>query len=273
MQLRRWEPPPAPAMAPTASGDDLSTTHRSERRFTRETTRAESWRLRGMEDACAILHVAGKVWRSKRAYAKATALKSDDADLWADYAFSLAMASERKLQGKPVELIKKALQLDPENPKALELAGSAAFEARDYKASYRILAKTTRESTSKFRSRRVAYRENQQSENAGRKRRSKIGRGHLASLTRVFDKLHDQRKPFIRNHRDPVRFHCGLHVRQHDESTLRPGCGQYSGQSKSAGESPASSIGRLKEPATSIRRCAGGNQPRLAANQTTLTRK
>jgi cytochrome c-type biogenesis protein CcmH len=66
------------------------------------------------------------------AYAKATALNPDDADLLADYAFSLAMASEQKLQGKPVELIRKALQLDPENPKALELAGSAAFEAQDY---------------------------------------------------------------------------------------------------------------------------------------------
>lgn len=75
----------------------------------------------------------GKYGDAGAAYARATALKSDDADLWADYAFALAMANEQKLQGQPVELINKALQLDPENPKALELAGSAAFEARDYK--------------------------------------------------------------------------------------------------------------------------------------------
>jgi len=75
----------------------------------------------------------GKYGEASAAYAQATALKSDDADLLADYAFSLAMAGDQKLQGKPLELIKKALQLDPENPKALELAGSAAFEARDYK--------------------------------------------------------------------------------------------------------------------------------------------
>ncbi len=74
----------------------------------------------------------GKYGEASAAYAKAIAFKSDDADLWADHAFALAMASERKLQGKPLELIKKALQLDPENPKALELAGSAAFETRDY---------------------------------------------------------------------------------------------------------------------------------------------
>jgi cytochrome c-type biogenesis protein CcmH len=75
----------------------------------------------------------GRYQEASAAYAKATALRSDDADLWADYAFALAMASDQKLQGKPLELIKKALQLDPENPKALELAGSAAFEAHDYK--------------------------------------------------------------------------------------------------------------------------------------------
>jgi len=66
------------------------------------------------------------------AYAQATALKTDDADLWADYAFALAMSNGRQLQGKPAELVAKALRLDPENPKALELAGAAAFEAKNY---------------------------------------------------------------------------------------------------------------------------------------------
>jgi cytochrome c-type biogenesis protein CcmH len=74
-----------------------------------------------------------KYSEASAAYAKATALKSDDADLWADYAFALAMANGQQLQGQPVELVKKALNIDPANPKALELAGSAAFEARNYK--------------------------------------------------------------------------------------------------------------------------------------------
>ena len=43
------------------------------------------------------------------------------------------MASGRSLKGKPTELINQALQVDPENAKALQLAGSAAFEAQDYK--------------------------------------------------------------------------------------------------------------------------------------------
>lgn len=73
-----------------------------------------------------------KYSEASEAYAKATALKSDDADLWADYAFALAMANGQQLQGQPVELINKALKIDPSNPKALELAGSAAFESKDY---------------------------------------------------------------------------------------------------------------------------------------------
>ena len=84
------------------------------------------------------------------AYAKATALKTDDANLWAEYAFATAMANGRSLQGQPLELIKKALQVDPENPKALQLAGSAAFEAKNYQQAInywqRVLQKTTPES-------------------------------------------------------------------------------------------------------------------------------
>ena len=76
-----------------------------------------------------------KYSEASAAYARATALKTDDADLWADYAFASAMANGRTLKGQPVELIGKALKIDPENPKALELSGSAAFEAKDYKGA------------------------------------------------------------------------------------------------------------------------------------------
>ena len=43
------------------------------------------------------------------------------------------MSKGQKLQGQPAELIDKALKIDPENAKALELAGSAALEVKDYK--------------------------------------------------------------------------------------------------------------------------------------------
>ena len=67
------------------------------------------------------------------AYAKATELQPNNADLWADYAFASAMAAGQRLDGKPTELVNQALKVDPENAKALQLAGSAAFQAKDYK--------------------------------------------------------------------------------------------------------------------------------------------
>jgi cytochrome c-type biogenesis protein CcmH len=58
-----------------------------------------------------------------------------DATVWAEYADALAMAQGRTLQGRPSQLIAKALALDPRHPQALEMAGSAAFERHDYTAA------------------------------------------------------------------------------------------------------------------------------------------
>jgi cytochrome c-type biogenesis protein CcmH len=84
------------------------------------------------------------------AYAKATALKQDDADLWADYAFAAGMANNKSLLGPPTDHINKALAIDPDNPKALELAGSAAYEAKNYQDAIgywqRLLDKTPKQS-------------------------------------------------------------------------------------------------------------------------------
>ena len=67
------------------------------------------------------------------AYARATELQPNNADLWAEYAFVSAMANGRNLDGQPMELVNKALKLDPENLKALQLAGNDAFQHKDYK--------------------------------------------------------------------------------------------------------------------------------------------
>ena len=66
------------------------------------------------------------------AYARATELQPNDADLWAEYAFVSAMANGRSLEGQPMELVNKALKIDPENLKALQLAGNDAFQRKDY---------------------------------------------------------------------------------------------------------------------------------------------
>ncbi|HEV7473368.1 MAG TPA: c-type cytochrome biogenesis protein CcmI, partial [Pyrinomonadaceae bacterium] len=72
---------------------------------------------------------------ASNAYARATALKADDANLLTEYAFVLAMTNNRQLAGQPRELITTALAVEPDNPKALELAGSAEFQAKNYKAA------------------------------------------------------------------------------------------------------------------------------------------
>jgi cytochrome c-type biogenesis protein CcmH len=67
-----------------------------------------------------------------QAYARATALITDNADLYADYADALAMAQGQSLRGEPERLIAAALKLDPNHVKALALAGTVAFENKDY---------------------------------------------------------------------------------------------------------------------------------------------
>ena len=69
------------------------------------------------------------------AYRKAVELKPQDADLLADYAESLALTAGRSLLGEPTRLLDRAFKLEPHNTKVLALAGSAAFERKDYKAA------------------------------------------------------------------------------------------------------------------------------------------
>jgi cytochrome c-type biogenesis protein CcmH len=67
------------------------------------------------------------------AYGRATTLNGSDAGLWTDYAEALALANGQRLEGKPMEAINRALQIDPNNEKALALAGEAAYQVADYK--------------------------------------------------------------------------------------------------------------------------------------------
>ena len=69
------------------------------------------------------------------AYANAVKRAPPDAQLLTDYADALAMAQGRRLQGEPERLIEKALAIDPRNVKALALAGTAAFENRDFRGA------------------------------------------------------------------------------------------------------------------------------------------
>ena len=76
--------------------------------------------------------VLGRFGEAAAAYATAAARLPGDAQVLADYADALAMAQGRRLQGEPEKIIARALQVDPDNVKALALAGTVAFEKQDY---------------------------------------------------------------------------------------------------------------------------------------------
>lgn len=69
---------------------------------------------------------------ASRAYGRAIALAPNDAQLLADQADVLGALQGRQLGGEPMRLVERALQIDPNNPKALALAGTAAFDRKDF---------------------------------------------------------------------------------------------------------------------------------------------
>jgi cytochrome c-type biogenesis protein CcmH len=69
------------------------------------------------------------------AYANAVKRSPPDAQLLADYADTMAMAQGHNLLGEPERLIAQALKIDPDNVKALLLAGTVALEKHDFNAA------------------------------------------------------------------------------------------------------------------------------------------
>ena len=79
-------------------------------------------------------HVAlGQYPEAVSAFEKAAKLVKNDSSLLADYADAMAVAQGRNLAGKPEDLIQQALRINPSDNKALYLAGTAAFNRKDYK--------------------------------------------------------------------------------------------------------------------------------------------
>lgn len=66
------------------------------------------------------------------AYAKLVELIPSEAQLWANYADVYVMANNRTFDDQSLELIKKALMLEPSNLTALALNANAAMQREDY---------------------------------------------------------------------------------------------------------------------------------------------
>ena len=77
-------------------------------------------------------------WKeAEEAFAKAYALQPKEAAIVSAYAEALAINAGRDLSGRPMQLVREALDLAPQDPKALELAGINAFQGQEYsKAAY-----------------------------------------------------------------------------------------------------------------------------------------
>jgi cytochrome c-type biogenesis protein CcmH len=91
---------------------------------------AEGWVMLGRSYV-----VLGRYRDAAMAWRRAVDLRPPDATLLADLADVVAMAQGKRLAGEPAALVQRALDADPRHVKALALAGSVAFEARDYPAA------------------------------------------------------------------------------------------------------------------------------------------
>ena len=99
-------------------------------RLQREPDNAEGWAI-----LARTYYTMRKFPEAAAAYERLTKLVPDDADLLADYADALAMSQGRELSGRPMELVQAALKVDPNHWKALAMAGTAAFDRKDYKGA------------------------------------------------------------------------------------------------------------------------------------------
>ncbi len=92
-------------------------------RLQREPGDADGWVLLGR--SYVVLQRYGE---AALAYARAHELRGDDPQLLADYAEVVAMANGNRLDGQPTALALRALELQPNNPKALWIAGAGAMQ-------------------------------------------------------------------------------------------------------------------------------------------------
>ncbi|MFA7239177.1 MAG: c-type cytochrome biogenesis protein CcmI [Sulfuricellaceae bacterium] len=77
----------------------------------------------------------GRFDKAVKALEHALPVIEKDAALLAIYADALAAQAGGKLEGKPRQIIEQALKLDPESNMALDLAGSAAYDRKDFAAA------------------------------------------------------------------------------------------------------------------------------------------
>jgi cytochrome c-type biogenesis protein CcmH len=94
----------------------------------------------------------GRAWQmlgrfpdSVRAYEKAVLLAPTDDELLLEYAEAAAMAQDGRLDGKALLAVLQVLKRQPDNQKALAMAGSAALQNNDWKEAIGFLERLRRQ--------------------------------------------------------------------------------------------------------------------------------
>ena len=136
---------PANAAQADAQMDELFKL--AEERLNKEPNDVKGWLLLARAKAS-----VGMFDGAIKAYEKAAALDPKDSEMWSDYADSAAGLSQGKMDGKPIELINKALALDGKNIKALLLRGTWEIQQNSLATAEKsfTLAKSLAEPNSGF---------------------------------------------------------------------------------------------------------------------------
>jgi cytochrome c-type biogenesis protein CcmH len=100
---------------------------RLEQRLAQDPNDPEGWKMLGRSYL-----VLERFDQALAALEKAVQMNGNDPELLVDYADALAMTGGKTLEGRPIELIMRALAIDPNNQKGLWLAGTAEYEKGDY---------------------------------------------------------------------------------------------------------------------------------------------
>ena len=89
--------------------------------------------------------ILGRNEEAAKAYERAGNFVDSEPQLLADYADTLASNANGNFSGKPLQLINQALKLDPNNPMALWLSGTASYTIGNYKAAVQTWEKLAKQ--------------------------------------------------------------------------------------------------------------------------------
>ncbi|MDX2217886.1 MAG: c-type cytochrome biogenesis protein CcmI [Burkholderiales bacterium] len=129
----QWGTPAALNPMPTLTADPAATDQQilamvdslTEKMKTRPDD-AQGWSLLARSQAA-----IGRFEGAARSYERLNQLQPNDPDILADYAEVIAMTQQESFEGKPWELVQQALRANPDQRKALAIAGTAELRRRN----------------------------------------------------------------------------------------------------------------------------------------------